>query len=338
MRKNLYLLSVIFFLLAFFTDVTAYAEQKPNLWLSVDAPGIARLEGDIAVNDRVLLYSREYLSAEHMITDKLLTVTTAEAAGSVQVIYNPDAEPLAEAHLIPNFDYRGNEITIRAIYAVTSDGMTDIRSDPVYVECYLETGVVDQHRCTLAGDTACGIAAGVIAMQMSYPVSGEDLYSRMNDMRNYCTLGLDFCAGAPYYYLEGAHISRDVNKYVSEELNGSMTLKDHRVPDKTTEETMIELLTTGRPAVIEVCYLLGNVTWDFQGISHWITVNGFSLGEDGYTFRFSDSITASYRTISSEMLDTSNANVSYGNSDYIPVRYIGAFSDPLFSIEFNDFL
>ena len=93
------------------------------------------------------------------------------------------------------------------------------------------------------------------------------------------------------------------------------------------------MLSTGRPAVIEVCYLLGNVTRDFQGISHWITINGFSLGADGYTFRFSDPITASYRSISSEMLDTSNANVSYGNSGYIPVRYIGAFSEPMFSIE-----
>lgn len=333
MKKKGYLLSLIFFLLTLFNVVSADAEQKSELRLYIDTPGIARLEGDIAGSDSILLFSRVYSSADHMIKDKLLAVSAAKTDGSVQISYDLYADPLAEAQFIPDFDYQGNEITLSAVYAVASDGVTNIRSDPVYIECYLDTGVVDQHLCSLAGDTACGTAAGVIAMQISYPTFGENLYARMNDMRSYCTLGLEYCAGAPAYFLEGAHISKDVNKYIAEELNGNMIMIDHRVPDKTTAETLIGLLSTGRPAVIEVCYLLGEVTWDFQGISHWITINGFSLGPDGYTFRFSDSITASYRTISSEMLDTSNANVSYGNSGYIPVRYIGAFEQPLFSIE-----
>ena len=39
--------------------------------------GIIQLEGDIAVNDRLRLYSREYRSSEHIITDKPLIETAA---------------------------------------------------------------------------------------------------------------------------------------------------------------------------------------------------------------------------------------------------------------------
>ena len=193
---------------------------------------------------------------------------------------------------------------------------------------------MNQYWCNLAGSTACGTAAGVIAMQISYPASGDALFTRVNEMRKYCLLGYDYSTGPSEYFLSGDHISNGVNKYITEELSGNLVLTDHRTPDKTTEETLIELLTTGRPAVIEVCYLQGNVTRDFQGISHWITINGFSLGADGYTFRFSDPITVSYRSITSKMLEESNANVSYGDSGWIPVRYIGAFSEPLFTIAF----
>lgn len=316
---------------------TVFAEQKSKTELSilVQSPGIVQLEGDIAVNDRIQLYSHEYHSTENRITDKMLSEMIAETEGAVTLIYNPYAEPLTGAQYMPDFDYHGNEISLTALYAVVSDGISAIRSDLAYLSCWLDTDVVDQHRCSLAGDTACGTAAGVLAMQISYPSAGNELITRLNEVRSYGTLGSNFSTGPSEYYLCGDHISNGVNKYVSEELSGTLTLTDHRTADKTTEETLIELLTTGRPAVIEVCYLLGEVTRTFQGISHWITINGFSLGADGYTFRFSDPITVSYRSIHSELLDTSNANVSYGNSGYIPVRYIGAFSEPLFSIEFD---
>ena len=335
MRGMFLLLWVVSILASFSEPVKADRLGKAELSIRMLTQNIVQLSGDISVNDQILLYCREYRSADHVITDKLISKLAAETAGTAEVLYDPFAVPLSETRFVPDFDYHGREITIKALYAVISDGISEVRSDLVYIECYLDTGVVNQYWCNLAGATACGTAAGVIAMQISYPSSGDDLFTRLNEMRKYCVLGSEFSTGPAEYYLEGAHISNGVNKYIVEELSGSMVLTDHRSPDRTTEETLIELLTTGRPAVIEVCYLLGNVTRDFQGISHWITINGFSLGPEGYTFRFSDPITVSYRSISSEMLDVSNANVSYGDSGYIPVRYIGAFSKPLFSIAFH---
>ena len=318
---------------AIFSAPSAGQSNKSVLQIDLLYPGMVKAEGNIAAGDRIALYSREYNSAEHIITDKLLTETIADTAHSIMISYNYYAEPLSETRTTPDFSYQGREIVINALYAVVSDDFSEIYSNLFYTECTLDTGVVNQYWCSLAGSTACGTAAGVIAMQISYPSSGDDLFTRLNDMRKYGLLGADFSTGPSEYYLEGRHISNSVNKYITEVLSGDLLLTDHRTAEKTTEETLIELLTTGRPAVIEVCYLLGNVTRDFQGISHWITINGFSYGSDGYTFRFADPITVSYRLISSEMLDTSNANVSYGSSGYIPVRYIGAFERPFFTIE-----
>ena len=335
MRTKTLYISLLILLLAALLPVSACAEQSGENTLSirVPAPGTVLLEGDISAGDRILLYSREYRSADRMITDRLLSETAAETDRTVTLSYSPYAAPLSEVQITPGFDYQGNDITMKALYATVSDGVSEVRSDLAWLECYLDTGVVNQYWCSLAGSTACGTAAGVIAMQISYPSSGDALFTRLNDMRKYGLLGADFSTGPSEYYLCGEHISNAVNKYVAEELSGDLVLTDHRVPDKTTEETLIGLLTTGRPAVIEVCYLLGQVTRDFQGISHWITINGFSLGPDGYTFRFADPITVSYRSITSEMLEVSNANVSYGDSGYIPDRYIGAFASPLFSLQ-----
>ena len=331
-RRIFYLFLVVSILASFHGSVKADRGQKQELSIRILPPNTVQLTGDIPAGDRILLYSREYRSADHIITDRLLSEIWAETDGAAELIYNPYAGPLSETQHTPDFDRPEREITIKALYAVVSDGVSEVRSGLVYIECYLDTGVVNQYWCNLAGSTACGTAAGVIAMQMSYPSAGDELFTRVNEMRKYCILGDEFSTGPSEYFLAGEHISNGVNKYISEELSGSLVLTDHRSPDKTTEETLIGLLTTGRPAVIEVCYLLGRVTRDFQGISHWITVNGFSFGPDGYTFRFADPITVSYRSISSEMLDASNANVSYGDSVYVPARYIGAFSEPLFSI------
>lgn len=335
MRKKAISLYILILILIITTAVSASKGQdgKSVLSIRVPAPGIVFLEGDISSGDKISLYSREYRSADQLITDKLLADTVAGMNQAVTLNYNPYGEALAESQTVPDFAYQGNEITMKALYAVVSDGVSEIRSNLAWLECYLDTGVVNQYWCSLAGSTACGTAAGVIAMQISYPSTGDALFTRLNDMRKYGLLGDNFSTGPSEYYLCGDHISNAVNKYVTEELSGNLVLTDHRTAEKTTEETLIELLTTGRPAVIEVCYLLGAVTRDFQGISHWITINGFSFGADGYTFRFSDPITVSYRSITSEMLEVSNANVSYGNSGYIPVRYIGAFSEPLFSLQ-----
>lgn len=279
------------------------------------------------------LYSREYRSADHVITDRLLSRETADASGALIINYDFNAVSISEVQIVPDFDQPERDVLIRGLYAEVSDDFSKIRSDLIYTECSLDTGVVNQYWCSLAGSTACGSAAGTVAVQTAYPVSGDALFVRVNEMRKYSLLGEEFSTGPAEYFLSGEQITNTVNKYIAEVLNGSLTLTDHRTAERTTEETLIGLLVTGRPAVIEVCYLLGSVTRDFQGISHWITVNGFSFGEDGYTFRFADSITVSYTEISSELLDISNANVSYGDSGYIPVRYIGALSDPLFSLE-----
>lgn len=329
---HLFILVLIAFI---FICIPTEAEtlQDQSTEISMLYPGMIRLGGNIAAGDRIQLYRREYRSAEHMITDSLLSEKIAETDGEQTVSYSLYDAPLTAVQIIPDFDKPERDIEIKALYAVIADDDTMMQTGLVYTDCSLDTGVVNQYWCNLAGSTACGTAAGVIAMQISYPSSGDDLFSRVNEMRKYSLLGENYSTGPEEYYLCGDHISNAVNKYVSEELTGNMFLTDHRTAEKTTEETLIGLLTTGRPAVIEVCYLLGNVTRDFQGISHWITVNGFSYGYDGYTFRFADPITVSYRSITSEMLDTSNANVSYGDSGYIPDRYIGAFEDPLFSIE-----
>ena len=331
-RYFLFYISILFFLLSVF-PAAAESNGKTNLLLTILTPGTILLDGDIAVDDRVRVYSREYRSAEHRITDKLLADMTSGTDNSITFSYSFYSDPIEEITNVPDFEYDGRDIEIKALYAVVSNGTSEIFSNFVYTDCTLDTGVVNQYWCSLAPSTACGTAAAVVAMQIAYPSSGDDLFLRLNKMRNYGISGSDFSTGPAEYYLNWDHINNAVDKFVSEELHGDLIMIDHRPEAESTEKKLIELLSTGRPAVIEVCYLLGNVTRDFQGISHWITINGFSLGTDGYTFRFADSITISYRSISSELLDASNANVSYGNSGYIPVRYIGAFSEPLIIIE-----
>lgn len=332
-RKILRCMIILFSMTLIPMSVNADQMAETRLLIELLQPGTVRLDGDFNAGDSIKLFSREYRSADHLISDRLLVETAAETDHSVTFTYNPYNAPLSEVQITPPFDRPERDISVKALYAVVSDEISEVRSELFYTDCTLDTGVVNQYWCSLAGSTACGTAAGVIAMQIVYPSSGDVLFTRLNEMRKYGLLGEDFSTGPAEYYLCGEHISNAVNKYITEELSGDLVLTDHRTAEKTTEETLIELLSTGRPAVIEVCYLLGNVTRDFQGISHWITINGFSYGYDGYTFRFSDPITVSYRSISSEMLEVSNANVSYGDSGYIPDRYIGAFADPLLSID-----
>ena len=91
----------------------------------------------------------------------------------------------------------------------------------------------------------------------------------------------------------------------------------------------MDILATGRPAVLEVCYGNGKVLGDFQGYSHWICVNGFRVTDDGVEFRYSDTIAVAENWISPELLDESNANVSYGDFYIQPERYICSFEEPI---------
>ena len=347
-KKLLYLATVLLILGRVFS-VSAYEGEKTvpsgtiqtekKLSIKVPYRGNAVVSGDIRTGDHIRLYSREYRSSSGKIIDKLLSDTKAEKNGSVSISYNLYAEPLEETKTTPDFDFHGGDIIINALYAVLSSGEPEISSELFYTDCFLDSGVVNQYWCTYIGNEACGPAAGAIALQFVDPVYGNDMFNRVNKMRNYCLDGEEYCTGHPFYELVEEQITNTVNRYVEEEkLSENLLFPDHRTKGISTEETLIELLTTGRPAVIEICYLRGGVTEDFWGYSHWITINGFSLEGNGYWFRYSDPVTVSYVSVSSDLLDKSNKNVSYKNlSTYgtfhaTPSRYIGAFREPLFSV------
>ena len=315
----------------------ASAEEKKTegmLSIKIPVPGKVSLTGDFVKGDKIKLYSREYRSAKAVITDKLLAETTADKNGTASLLYNLLTPPLSETEIKPDFQYKGGDVVLTALYAAVTHENTELRSGLAYVSGYLDTGVVNQYWCTYGGSTACGPAAGAIIMQLVDPVYGDEMFTRVNTMRNYCMEGSDYCTGYPMFENTGEQITNTVNRYVREELNGGRLLSNHRTPGKTTEETLIELLTTGRPAVIEVCYLRGMVMEDYWGYSHFITINGFFLDGNGYWFRYSDPVTVSYASVSSDLIEKSNKNVSYRYlSGYTYDRYIAAFEEPLFSIE-----
>ena len=191
------------------------------------------------------------------------------------------------------------------------------------VETVIDTGTVNQYYAELAGSTACGAAAGTLVIQSIMPVWNNELTERMSLIRSYSALSDDYSIGGKEYYMYGWQISNSVNKFLADSGINDYSLTDHRT-EKLTEQTLIELISTGRPAVLEVCYIGGEIVEDFQGYSHWITVNGFRLTEDGYEFRCEDTISLEQRWIKSEFLDNSNKNVTYGFGDP-PTRYISSF-------------
>lgn len=340
--KNCRFASGLFFLafclcVLFSAQTSAAAGEKKGkniLSLKIPAPGKVLLNGDFAKGDKIRLFTREYRSVNTLISDKLIVETSAEKAGSASLLYNLLTPPLSVTEIEPDFSYKGGDAVITALYAVVIHDGTELQSNLAYVSAYLDTGVVNQYWCTYGASTACGSAAGAIVLQLIDPVYGNEMFNRVNTMRNYCIEGSDYCTGYPMYENTGQQITNTVNRYVREELPGGLLLTNHRSPEKTTEETLIELLTTGRPAVIEVCYLRGMVMEDYWGYSHFITVNGFFLDGNGYWFRYSDPITVSYASVSSDLIEKSNKNVSYRYlTGYTYDRYIAAFEEPLFSIK-----
>ena len=348
-RKTILFLTLVLVFVCFPVNAGAFdkenaarpdsAQSEKKISIRVPYRGKVILEGDITAGDEIELHSREYRSFEPEIKDRVIVSMTADTDGSAEIPYNFYAEALSEEKIKSDFSFRGGDVLINALYAVVADGETEVITDLFYTDCFLDSGVVNQYWCTYIGNEACGPAAGAIALQFIDPVYGNDMFNRVNTMRNYCLDGEEYCTGHPFYELVEDQITNTVNRYVEEEkLSDNLLFTDHRTKGKTTEETLIELLTTGRPAVIEVCYLRGGVTEDFWGYSHWITINGFSLEGNGYWFRYSDPITVSYVSVSSDLLDKSNKNVSYKNlSTYgtfhaTPSRYIGAFREPLLSI------
>ena len=323
---------ILLFLFSIAASALAEDTEKGSLSVTMPWQGRVVLEGDIAQGDRIRLYQRVYKTAEHVIKDQLILDTEAETASPVTLNYGWYGELPTEAEYKPDFPKPERYVELTAVYVVVSNKTSTIHSDLIYTYCWMDTGVVNQYWCSVAANTACGPAAGAIAMQFAYPAEGNDLFTRVNDMRKYSLLGEDFVCDSGWYDTAGKHITNAVNKYITEELDGKEEMVDFRTPDKSTEDTLLELITSGRPPVIEVCYIRGGITLEFYGYSHWITLNGFILRDNGYNFFYSDPLAVNYREISSEWLEKSNQNVQYPNPDYID-RYIGAMSEPLFSIE-----
>ena len=171
MVRKIFWCVIILFPLAL-VPMSVYADQmqKTELVIDILLPGTVRLDGDISVGDRIELFSREYRSADHTITDRLLLEKAAVTDHSVTVSYSLYGAPLSEVQISPAFDRPEREITVKALYAVVSNDSSEIRSGLFYTDCTLDTGVVNQYWCSLAGSTACGTAAGVIAMQIAYPL------------------------------------------------------------------------------------------------------------------------------------------------------------------------
>lgn len=333
--SKIFILVFCIFVLSLINPAAAAEDGKTEnrLSLKITAPGKVLLSGDFSKGDKIKLYSREYRSGNQLINDKLLAEITAEKDREVSLLYNLLTPPVSEAEIKPDFAYKGGDAVITALYAVVHHDDTELRSELAYVSGFLDTGVVNQYWCTYGASTACGSAAGAIVMQLVDPVYGNEMFTRVNTMRNYCMDGSDYCTGYPMYENTGQQVANTVNRYVREELSGGQLLTNHRTPGKTTEETLIELLATGRPAVIEVCYLRGMVMEDYWGYSHFITINGFFLDRNGYWFRYSDPVTVSYASVSSDLIEKSNNNVSYKYlTGYTYDRYIAAFEEPLFSI------
>ena len=267
-------------------------------------------------------------------TDKITAYRLISQNGTVQRDKLCEVESIAQfdvdVHNVISTDSYKNDVgALKCDYYASgiileiSNENQSVLSDVLYTEVTLETGVVNQYNATLAGATSCGAAAGMLIIQAISPVWDSELIQRLNTIRNYSALSDDYSIGGPEYYLCGWQITNSVNKFLSDNGITDFSLNDFRGV-KTTENTLLELVSTGRPAVLEVCYGNGNVLTDYAGYSHWICINGFRLTKDGTQFRYEDTISLSQSWISADKLDTSNANVSYGNSGFTPTKYISS--------------
>lgn len=125
--------------------------QNQSLQINILYPGTVRLSGNIAAGDRIQLFRREYHSAEHMIMDSLLSEKIAETNSEQTVSYSLYDAPLTAVQIIPDFDKPERDIEIKALYAVIADDDTMMQTGLVHTDCSLDTGVVNQYWCNLAG-------------------------------------------------------------------------------------------------------------------------------------------------------------------------------------------
>lgn len=201
-----------------------------------------------------------------------------------------------------------------------------IISECIPTEVRIATGTVDQYDAALRGDTACGAASGTLLLQSVVPVWGDELTQRMSDIRDYSAVSFEYSVGANMnYYMSGQQIVNSVNKYLEDSGIEGIELTNFRT-ESPTEQTLIELISTGRPAVVEVCYARGNILAEYAGYSHWIAINGFRLTDDGYEFRWENTIGCEQNWVTSELLENANSRVFYSEG-FQSDRFIVALKD-----------
>lgn len=307
-------------------------------------------------NSEMFIPQFEILSEKSLIiTSKLRNVsevkiyiceTSSENSGKVlqKLVYRSDIKDLnkSETGYEIQFDpdknlsestYKTDNSKVKTEYYAKGirvgfyDGSSELISSCVPIEVHIETGTVNQYDAALRGDTACGAASGTLLLQSVLPVWDHELTTRMSEIRDYSALSPDYSVGSDNnYYMSGEQIANSVNKYLKDIGADDISITDFR-SEQTTEETLIELLCTARPAVLEVCYSNGEILSDYDGFSHWITVNGFRLKDGGYEFRWENTIGCTQNWVSSEQLENGNKNVTYNSVDFQPTRYIAALSE-----------
>lgn len=308
------------------TTEQANSIAKPQFEIAdiSDSRVVLRLENLPENVDTVCVY-RLYTSSDNagQVTKELVMKTSAEdIGGSLEISFGESSDSTV---------YEKDNSALKCPYYAEGlqvsylSGEQEISSDIELTNVTLDTGTVNQYNATLAGGTACGAAAGTLILQSVAPVWGDELTARMDTIRSYSALSDEFSIGGAEYYMSGQQISNSVNKYISDNGLGEDHLTDFR-SEMSTEDTLTGLISTGRPAVLEVCYIGGNIVTEYQGYSHWITVNGFQRTAGGVEFRCEDTISLNQRWISSRDLDTANANVEYGG-DFVPTRYISSFEN-----------
>ncbi len=275
-----------------------------------------------------------------------LCETSSANNGSVseKLVYSAYAEDFNRSEDGYTIEFDADNIISEAEYAVDNSevktdyyakgiklgfvrGNEEITSDCIPIEVRINTGTVNQYDAALRGDTACGAASGTLLLQSVLPVWDSELTRRMSAIRDYSAVSFDYSVGADFnYYMSGEQIANSVNKYLEDSGIDGFEITDFRT-EMSTEETLIELISTARPAVLEVCYADGRILEDYEGFSHWITVNGFRLTDSGYEFRWENTIGCEQNWVSSELLDDANRNVTYNSVDFQPTRYIAALEN-----------
>lgn len=169
-------------------------------------------------------------------------------------------------------------------------------SDCLPMEVVLGTGNVNQRGASFRGDTACGAANGALLLQTVLPQWGDTLRQRLDQIRSYSEESQDYSTGAELdYCMSSTHIVNSVNRYLEDSGIEGYRLKDFGREDSVVGAVIRDLLETGRPAAVMVAYA-DDAIIDTYRYGHWITVNGYRLGADGWEYRWENTLFDDYGT------------------------------------------